>query len=683
MPTLRICLLLLGGALGVVSAPAPLARGADTVCSCGFTHSGPCADGHRPHVLRSDGTHADASDLAESPGVGEFRIRNGWSSTSTSSFRGRGDPVTLTWGFVRDGLNISGGVGEPASPSNLIEFLDTHVGDGTDVNVPGQTDQRGKSWFSVFQSAFDRWQAISGITFVYEPTDNGAAFPNSAGFAGLRADMRISGHLIDGEDGPNTLAYNYFPSFGDMVLDTGNPTFFGGSGRNYLALRNTLMHELGHGVGLNHLESNNSRQLMEPRIDLGFDGPQIDDIFAIQRNYGDAWEKAGGNNTLQTATTAGSLSLFSAWSVGADGDINSPDTRVEPVQTDFISIDDRSDVDFFRFTTSSPGLLDFRLKPVGPTYNEAAQAPANSDPLPQTPLNLSALGRLVLSIFNGEGSQVASGEAIVRGDTIVVPDLPVQAGETYYTRIGGFDSNVQLYRLDAALNPQPTEGVEFDLTTLPVQNQTEFSTTVDGVELTLAAAGSFASLSSNGEEGVGVISAEDPRRLPDAFGINGSLDTEEGLLITFNQAVRLENLQLRGLSVETDESVFLSAILGPDPFADLQGYSAPYTLAADGLSFSSPDWQSDIINLAFGVGGQSSLLVKAGTVLSLTSRNALAGGVTLAGITVSVAPEPAAWLLWIAAGLMVALRRDSFLRSLAEGRAPGPVRASDRSLTLG
>ena len=43
--------------------------------------------------------------------------------------------------------------------------------------------------------------------------------------------MRIGGVFIDGNSG--VLAYNYFPDYGDMVLDTGDGNFYDNPGNNF------------------------------------------------------------------------------------------------------------------------------------------------------------------------------------------------------------------------------------------------------------------------------------------------------------------------------------------------------------------------------------------------------------------------------------------------------------------
>ena len=216
-----------------------------------------------------------------------FRLNPRWSSTATDgSGLGQGDPTTITWGLVPDGLSISGAVGEPTSPSNLRAFLDGIYGVG--------------DWLPIFQQVFDRWQGLTGITYVYEPNDDGAAFANSSGVVGVRADVRIGGHLIDGNSG--ILAYNYYPNGGDMVIDTAD-SFFDNTSGNSIRLRNVLAHEHGHGMGLRHVCPVNQTKLMEPYLTTSFDGPQHDDILGANRSYGDIAEDDDSQGTALSART--------------------------------------------------------------------------------------------------------------------------------------------------------------------------------------------------------------------------------------------------------------------------------------------------------------------------------------------------------------------------------------------
>ena len=125
------------------------------------------------------------------------------------------------------------------------------------------------------------------------------------GLINIRGDVRIGGAFIDGSNG--TLGYSFFPSNADTVIDTGDTTFFSNPTENHRAFRNMFMHELGHGIGLDHVVSNTDRFLMEPSINISFDGPQLDDIRGAQWYYGDGLEKSNGGSGNETPALATNL----------------------------------------------------------------------------------------------------------------------------------------------------------------------------------------------------------------------------------------------------------------------------------------------------------------------------------------------------------------------------------------
>ena len=258
--------------------------------------------------------NADTTDELPPP-YGEFRITGRVSDTATDGSTGSvGTPINLTWSIVPDGTDLFE-AGEPDSPSNLIATLGNIFGGPTTNSTTGY---QGRPWFSVFAESFDRLSQVAGVTYIYEPNDDGIRqhFSGAGGVTGVRGDVRIGGHSIDGNTGANTLGFNFFPDFSDMVLDTDNTAELGNASNNYRLFRNLIMHEAGHGLGLLHVESNTDGFLMEPFISTAFDGPQFDDILGLHRNYGDALEKNGGNDTPATATQLGNLGLAQSRSLG-------------------------------------------------------------------------------------------------------------------------------------------------------------------------------------------------------------------------------------------------------------------------------------------------------------------------------------------------------------------------------
>lgn len=397
-----------------------------------------------------EGAAADSSLLPE-----PFQIVNRWTITATNGGGlQQGDPTTLRFSIVPDGTTVNAAYPAPpqnevTSGSNLRAVFDSLYGAG-----PGGADLTLRPWFPIFTASYNRLSQISGLTFVYEPNDDGnaggAIGASSLGSIGVRGDLRISGHTIDGQSGSNILAYNYYPIAGDMVIDTSNTNFYVPG--NQTAVRNVIMHETGHGLGLNHVEPVSQTKLMEPFISTAFQGPQIDDILGLQRNYGDALEKSGGNNTSATATNLGAIGFGGSAAIGTDGG----KTSVAMTDIDFISIDGTSDVDFFKFTVPGAGLLNAILSPLGITYN---MGPQDSIANNELPFNASAQNNLALRIFGTDGTTIlASSDINGVGGVESISNLLLPGAGTYFARVLGSIDAVQLYRLDVSLTavPEPT-----------------------------------------------------------------------------------------------------------------------------------------------------------------------------------------------------------------------------------
>jgi serralysin len=333
--------------------------------------------------------------------------------TSGSTSLAQGDATVIRWSIAPDGTAISGYNGEAATPSNLRAFLNGIYGANT-----ASTRAQDQPWFGTLQSVFDRWSAVSGVNYVYEANDDGAAISSSySGVVGVRGDVRISGHYIDGPS--NVLAYNFYPTFGDMVIDTGD-TFFSNTASNSLRLRNTMAHEAGHGLGLDHVEPVTNTKLMEPYISLNYDGPQADDILAVNRGYGDRLEKNGGNNTAATATALGAASTFTI---------------------DTVSIDDDTDVDWFQFTVGANSTLSVTLTPTGSTYVSNGVT-----------FNSLAESDLALAVYGGGGSTlIASASATGAGVAETLNNLALAGSGTYYVRVTGTANAAQMYRLSGSV----------------------------------------------------------------------------------------------------------------------------------------------------------------------------------------------------------------------------------------
>ena len=214
---------------------------------------------------------------------GAFQFAGRWVYTATDGFIDGDAPTALTWSYVPDGTIVPGLEAGEDGPSELIAFLNDVAGPPT---VPG--DYTTAPWHALFVEAYGAWASRTGLTITYEPNDDGGVFPGTTvatvGQLGVRGDMRIGAQLFN--DGPdrNVLAFNYFPSLGDMVLDVGDRDLwnfgYDGNGGFEDVLVNLITHEIGHGLGIAHVIPVNQTKLMEPSISFAYRGPQEDDILA-------------------------------------------------------------------------------------------------------------------------------------------------------------------------------------------------------------------------------------------------------------------------------------------------------------------------------------------------------------------------------------------------------------------
>lgn len=367
-------------------------------------------------------------------------ISNGrWSTTATDGATDPlGNPISLTWSIVPDGTNIS----HLGTPSNLVSFLDGIFGAG-----PGGNDFAQRPWFDLVASSFDRWSELSGMTFVYEPADDGVSgnrwHGSHPGLLGARGDVRFGGAFIDGNGGSYASA-GFIPN-ADITFDTGDLTHYQNPAGNYVRLRNTLTHEIGHSLGLSHAiaPSTSYEFLMEGDPKSAFDGPQVDDVRGVQYLYGDKFEKNGGNNSLGTAFELEVVVPATPIQIGFDA---TSATRVEAVETDFVSIANADDIDFFKFGIDTPSLLDLVLTPAGPTYQERIP------PAPLGNINTSNQSNLSLELY-AEGIPTPIATSSIGGIGQVESILNFELTETgsYYAKILGDTANVQLYTLQISV----------------------------------------------------------------------------------------------------------------------------------------------------------------------------------------------------------------------------------------
>jgi len=317
-----------------------------------------------------------------------------------------GQPITLTWSFVPDGLTIpstgssdNGGVN---GPSNLFSTMDTAF-----AAAGGRA-----TWIAQFEKIFARWSQVTGITYVRVTSggndwDNGSSWGTSGDDTNV-GDLRISMRNIDGASGSNVLAYNYYPQSGDMVIDASNIGSYATATNGYRFLRNVLSHEHGHGMGIAHVCPVNATKLMEPFVNTGFDTHQQDDIRAAQSFYGDPYEP---NNTVAQATlepVLGSYTSASGLITFGNIPLNPSAGQPDPANTSIMSLHSNGpDVDLYRFTLTNTASVVFTSTPVGTTYLNGVQN-SNGSCTAGTDFNALSVANLNASLLGTDGTTVLS-----------------------------------------------------------------------------------------------------------------------------------------------------------------------------------------------------------------------------------------------------------------------------------
>ncbi len=392
--------------------------------------------------------------ILSQPASAYVRAGASWTTTATSgSGHLLGDAVTVTWSIVPDGTSIYASYssyGEVTSGSNLVSTFDTWYGAGV-----GGSDLTQRPWFDYLDSSLSRMGEVSGLSVVYEPNDDGNANGGINGVwtpygeVGVRGDIRIGGHSIDGQSGSNILAYNFFPRNGDMVIDTDNTGYYGVSSNNYLRLRNVVMHENGHGVGLGHVESDDASFMMEPYASTSYEGPQFDDILGLHRLYGDVNEKTNGeagNDVASNATSLGGIAVGQSVVIGQDA----TDEVVVAGDVDFVSIDSISDTDYYSFNATAGSRANVQVTPLGPTYNEGSQGGT------QTSFDASAQSNLFMLIYDTDGITLlgmVNDNGLGLSETL--ENIELDEDGTYFIAISGYGNEAQMYGLDLSVTPEP------------------------------------------------------------------------------------------------------------------------------------------------------------------------------------------------------------------------------------
>lgn len=389
-----------------------------------------------PQLCFAPGTPDDVIATYNATIAPRFFQIDRWSITATNGPTGNeGDPITLTYSFPPDGTTIPDiGIGFPAGISNFRARMNALYGSQA-------------VWQPIFEQVFARWSEVAGVTYVFEPNDDGVSTNVSPGVLGVRGDLRICGMFLDGNS--NVLAYNNFPDDGDMVIDTAD-NFFNDTSNNSLRLRNIAAHEHGHGLGELHVCPLDEIKLMEPIATTAFDGPQHDDIRNAQGHYGDPNEP---DNSPGQATDIGMLAIPSSQTLGTLG----------PPAISFgstLSIDANGEQDYFRFSVASPGAVSVTVAPIGTNYEDAPQNCqfGSAYCCSGTFTNSLAIANLAIQVVDSNGLTVlGAASSNPAGSSEVLSDVILDSAGDYYIRV--YETNTpaqpQLYRLSVSMDSVP------------------------------------------------------------------------------------------------------------------------------------------------------------------------------------------------------------------------------------
>ncbi|MBA3726809.1 MAG: matrixin family metalloprotease, partial [Armatimonadetes bacterium] len=331
----------------------------------------------------------------------DFEPVDRWVTTHGGNTGAWGNPASISYSYVPDGTFVpNSGLG--SGPSSLFARMNALFGGNTAL------------WQSKFDASFNRWGDLTGLLYTHV-NDDGAGLHGAPGVGTTRGDVRIA--MITMTDS-NVIAYNFFPDIGDMVM---NRSFnFANPLNDYRFMRNTIMHEHGHGFGLDHMMSNNSAQLMEPILQTSIDGPQNDDIQGGQYTYGD-WLENNDNNAGRT-------------------DLGNISNGQEVLN---LAVERPSDQDWLKVNVSAGVAITITATPVGALYNEGPQGGG------QQPRDSRAINNLRISAYEPDGTTLlGTSDTGATGQPEVLANIVPSNGEARIKiDVSTTANDIQRYRL--------------------------------------------------------------------------------------------------------------------------------------------------------------------------------------------------------------------------------------------
>ena len=206
------------------------------------------------------------------------------------------------------------------------------------------------------------------------------------------------------------------------------------------------MHELGHAFGLNHVESSTDAHLDGASISTSASTDRSSTTSAASRACTATRSRnptaALGNGTPARATSLGSLATGGTL---ADRFRRGRRPVGESTETDFVSIANASDADFFSFTVAAPAMLDATLTPLGGIFNQGLEGASEVVVRRQRPQRSRPVA------LRSERHDAARHRRRLAGagglESLNGIDL-TDAGQ-YFARVTGAANNLQLYQLRA------------------------------------------------------------------------------------------------------------------------------------------------------------------------------------------------------------------------------------------
>ncbi|NUP95663.1 MAG: thrombospondin type 3 repeat-containing protein [Planctomycetaceae bacterium] len=359
----------------------------------------------------------------------EFFLGPRWSGA-------QGSPRVVTWSIAADGISIPSLIGENQGPNSIVARMDTLF-----------SAQGGRAtWVQRLQETFDRWEAVSGIDFVRVTApgvdwDDGASWGSLGG--ATRGDIRIAMKRLDQVGGVTVVST--FPGNGDVVLDRAED--WSDATNLHRFLRNTLSWGTGIASGLDLSCPQDGTKLMEPAIQFSFDGPQQDDIRAIQRHYGDAAE---ADDSAASAMPLGMLNVGTSVALGT---LPPPLVGASDPNASALSLDADGENDWFQFSVPVQSVATVSVNPIGSVYDNGANGAGGCGAT--TPLDASSQADLALELVAADGVTVlasSSANPVGSGESLVLFTLP-SAG-TFYVRVheSGTAAGLQGYSFDLSIS---------------------------------------------------------------------------------------------------------------------------------------------------------------------------------------------------------------------------------------